>query len=258
MKRWLWPLAAFTLLAIGGAVWLAMRPHAEAPKTTAGLHATLETKTGPMVLVPAGSFLFGTDRKPVELPAYYIDQTEVTNGAYAQFCSAVNHPLPAGFPQSRPEYPVVNVSIVDARDFARWAGKRVPNNREWEKAARGTDGRAYPWGDQPDASKANVSTSVVTPANAFPAGASPCGALQMSGNVWELIDEPVQPSAAAIAHFSQLLGRPVTGQEPWVSIRGGSFHESITQAVVYDSASLPATQTSEWIGFRCVRDAAKP
>ena len=121
-----------------------------------------------MVLVPAGEFLFGGDKQPISLPAFYIDQTEVPNAEYAKFCQATNHPLPDGFPPDKPDYPVVNVTIGDARDFATWAGKRLPNPFEWEKAARGTDGRAFPWGNEHDPSRANVGTKQLRPVNDFP------------------------------------------------------------------------------------------
>ena len=109
-----------------------------------------------MVLVDAGGFLFGANKEPDTLPAFYIDKTEVTNAAYAQFCAETRHALPEGFPSDKPDLPVVNILILDARAFAQWAGKRLPKGREWEKAARGRDGFLYPWGNAMDPARANV------------------------------------------------------------------------------------------------------
>jgi formylglycine-generating enzyme required for sulfatase activity len=101
-----------------------------------------------MVLVPAGDFESGKYRQHATVPAFYIDKTEVTNAAYQEFCNATGRPLPEKFPADRPELPVVNVSIIDAHAFANWAGKRLPSGSEWEKAARGSDGRSFPWGNE--------------------------------------------------------------------------------------------------------------
>ena len=105
-----------------------------------------------MVLVPAGEFLFGKDKRPATLPAYYIDRTEVSNAAYAKFAAATGRAAPTG----KPEFPVVNITIQDARDYAAWAQQKLPTSQQWEKAARGTAGLLYPWGDKPDASRANL------------------------------------------------------------------------------------------------------
>ena len=86
-----------------------------------------------MVLAPAGNFLFGEARDASWLPAFYIDKTEVTNAAYAAFCKASAYDLPPDFPPDKPDYPVVNVSMADARAFAAWAGKRIPSGREWRR-----------------------------------------------------------------------------------------------------------------------------
>src|SRR5262249_9156150 len=137
---------------------------------------TLMTPTGEMLLVPAGPFLFGEKKESIILPSFYVDKTEVTNRAYAEFCKASNHAVPEDFPQDQPDMPVVNVSILDAQEFARWAGKRLPNAREWEKAARGTDGRMFPWGNEKDKSRANIESVELKPAADYGNGASPAGA----------------------------------------------------------------------------------
>jgi len=154
---------------------------------------------------------------------------------------------------------VVNVTIDDARQFARWAGKRLPRAQEWEKAARGTDGRAYPWGNDPDPARANVTRpggakASLMPADALLAGASPYGVLQMAGNVWELIDEAVNPSLEAVEVFS-FLKPPATAEEPWYTMRGGAFDAPLPENVTYEWAAVPARFRAPNIGFRCVKDA---
>jgi formylglycine-generating enzyme required for sulfatase activity len=212
-----------------------------------------------MVLVPPGDFEFGEKKESVFLPAFYVDKTEVTNEAYARFCQGKGYRLPQDFDSAKPDYPVVNVSILDAMAFAQWAGKRLPSAREWEKAARGTDGRIYPWGNERDPAKANIGTGKVLPAGAMPEGASPCGALQMAGNVFELIDQPVKPSDTARARFMKLLQPPPAADEVWYAIRGQSFvqGEQLNPAVLYDSTSVPSRWKNPNIGFRCVKDAPR-
>jgi len=226
----------------------------------AALPAVLETPTGEMALVPAGPFLSGQLNSKAELPTFYIDRTEVSNRAYAQFCATKGRPLPDGFPQDRPNYPVVNITYPDAREFAKWAGKRLPTMLEWEKAARGTDGRLYPWGSQPDARRANVSDNPdrkppeLAPVDSFADGVSPSGAFNMAGNAWEIVDEVKAPSAAALQHFSSLLNPPPAATEPWCAIRGLAYDAPLSDHALWDSASIPARYHNMDIGFRCAKD----
>ncbi len=189
------------------------------------------------------------------MPAFYIDKTEVTNAAYNEFCKASGRPLPAGFPPDKPGYPVVNVSFVDAHAFADWAGKRMPSGKEWEKAARGTDGRLFPWGNDRDPSRANVHTNLLKPANDYAAGASPFGVLQMVGNVWELLDQLGTPSDRAMQYFSGVMKPPPSRDEPWYTIRGLSFTEDLQDGAAWDSTTVPARWKNSNIGFRCAKDA---
>jgi eukaryotic-like serine/threonine-protein kinase len=262
--KWLVPAAlAAGFLVIVVLAWYFLRPaksgDATASKETPAqaIPSAVSDPAGNMVLVPAGSFKFGAAKEPVTLPAFYVDKTEVTNGAYAAFCKATGQAQPDNFEVSRPDLPVVNITIADARAFARWARKRIPSAQEWEKAARGTNGRIYPWGDQPDASRANITADALMPADSMDQGASPYGALHMLGNAWELIDEQVHPSERAVQGFRNAfkLVPPANAQEPWVSIRGGSFsyHGPIANMVVYESSSVPARYHGSAIGFRCVR-----
>jgi len=233
-----------------------MRPAAAAP---AALSPILSTPTGEMVLVAAGPFLYGKDLQSVTLPAFYIDQAEVRAADYQTFAKATGHAVPSEFP-TNPDEPAVNVTIDDARQFARWAGKRLPTNQEWEKAARGTEGWPYPWGKDKDATHANVHDNrllknhALMPVRSFDTGASPFHALQMVGNVWEYVEEPVKPSAAAVAYFTDKLTPPPTADEPWYQARGESYAEPLSPEVMYDGSSVPARWKDRIIGFRCVKD----
>jgi formylglycine-generating enzyme required for sulfatase activity len=203
-----------------------------------------------MVLIP--------DASPAP---FYIDRTEVTNSAYAGFCAARQRPLPAGFPRDHPDYPIVNITIVDAREFARWAGKRLPAKAEWERAARGADGRAYPWGNTRDPALANVadnttlSSHTLMPADSLRQGASPYGVLHMAGNAWEFVDELITPSAGALKAFSGLLTPPPTADEPWYTMSGGAFDIPLVENAAFEWSSVPARFRAPDIGFRCVKDA---
>ncbi|MCC7175518.1 MAG: protein kinase [Bryobacterales bacterium] len=248
-RRWMLPALAAVVLAVALVLYFALRPRAAAPpppEKPAELSPLLSLPSGDMVLA-GGSF--------------YIDRTEVTNRAYADFCLARQRPFPPGFPKDKPDYPVVNITIVDAREFARWAGKRLPAKNEWEHAARGDDGRAYPWGNTKDPSFANVADNSslgsheLMPAGAFPQGASPYGALQMAGNVWEFVDELITPSAGALQRFARYLQPPPTADEPWYSMSGGAYDIPLVENVTTEWTAVPARYREANIGFRCARDA---
>ncbi|HLJ17611.1 MAG TPA: bifunctional serine/threonine-protein kinase/formylglycine-generating enzyme family protein [Bryobacteraceae bacterium] len=222
---------------------------------------TLEMPTGAMLLVDGGAFPSGVDRTPITLPAFYIDRTEVSNGVYADFVHATGHALPDKFPGDQPKLPVVDITIDDARAFAKWAGKRLPTAVEWEKAARGAAGSTYPWGNEPDPRRANVrgnpdfTKPALLPVDAtFANGLSPYGAYNMAGNASEFVETAVTPSAAAVAIFANLLKPPPTVQDKWCQIRGGSFNTPLAAAVTYESMSVPERYFSSDIGFRCARD----
>jgi serine/threonine-protein kinase len=204
-----------------------------------------------MVLIPAGPFLFGKDKQPVTLPAYYIDRTEVSNGEYAKFCRAKGRPEPLG----GPNLPVVEITIQDARDYAAWAGKRLPTAQEWEKAARGTGGNMFPWGNQPDPEMAAVSPSQVQPVGAFEKGASPFQVLQTIGNVWEFTEDVEKPSPEAVKALTPLMWPAPRADEPWYAIRGQSFREPLQPDAIWDHMTVPARWKDANVGFRCARDA---
>jgi hypothetical protein len=250
-RKWMLPVVAIVVLAAALGLYFALRPKPEAPVVKkVDLSAVLSTPAGEMVLIP--------DASPAP---FYIDRTEVSNDAYARFCAEKQLPLPPGFPKDQPTLPVVNLTFVDAQEFAKWAGKRLPGKAEWERAARGADARAYPWGNTPDPSLANVTdnpaltTRALMPVNSFQPGASPYGVLQMAGNAWEFVDERVAPSPGALQHFADLLSPPPTADEPWYTIHGGAFDIPLIKDAAFEWSAVPARYRNRNIGFRCAKDA---
>ncbi len=156
-----------------------------------------------MILIPAGEFLSGSnlstnDQKPlkkVALDSFYVDKYEVTCKQYKKFIDATGRPAPIDWggreiPQGAEDYPVVNVTWYDAAAYANWAGKRLLTEAEWEKAARGTDGRRFPWGNDTNKGKyAKFDADWVVKVGSFPQGASPYGVMDMAGNAWEWVSD---------------------------------------------------------------------
>jgi len=247
------------VLLAGIGLWMFLRDKPPVtPDPPKGPEATLNGKGGAMSLVPAGEFLFGSARSPVKLPAFYLDVTEVSNRTYREFATGTGRSLPNGFAVDAPGLPVTNVSFSDARDFCAWAGKRLPTEREWEKGARGVDGRNYPWGNTETAANANANSKAPAPVDSFEAGASPYKLLHMTGNVWEWIDHPHTPSGQAIVSFAKALKPAPTASEPWHYIKGGAFDRTIPEGVTYEWSSVPGRLTSPAIGFRCAEDLPEP
>jgi len=150
-----------------------------------------------MVRVPAGKFLYGDDKKEMELPEFWIDRAPVTNAEYARFVGKTGHQPPQHWegktpPREIADHPVTYVSWDDAIAYAGWAEGRLPTEEEWEKAARGTDGREYPWGEwaEDNCNSQEAGTGSTTPVDQYsPQGDSPYGCVDMAGNIWELAGE---------------------------------------------------------------------
>jgi len=267
-KPWLIPAAVAAMVVVLLGVYFGIRavrtpavtpvataPKTEAPAPKAELKPAINTPTGKMVLVPGGPFLSGKDRQSATVPDFYIDETEVTNEAYAQFCREKGRPMPSEAANERPKDPIVDVAFLDAQEFAKWAGKRLPAMQEWEKAARGIDGRLYPWGNDPGSPPpANIANKKgVMQVGSNPDGASPYGALNMLGNVWEWVDESRTPSPDALQHYAGIMKPPPAPTEPWYVIRGGSFGDPLRDDYLWDFATVPARFHSGRIGFRCAK-----
>jgi len=220
-----------------------------------------------MILVPAGEFLMGSDenyfespQRKIDLDAFLIDRMPVTNREFLDFCEATGHRAPphwhAGYyADGTGSHPVNNVTLDEARAFAGWAGKRLPTEAQWEKAARGADGREYPWGNDFDQKKCNTDGARVgrtVPVGSYPNGASPYGVLGMCGNVWEWVEGVWDPS-----FFKNMPDRnPVPAAERDADVlRGGTW--STLPMNCRTHSRCPGLPGCRWgyTGFRCVKDA---
>ena len=240
-------------------------PAAAVPKAgmteSKAIPAKLAFASGDMLLVAAGDALLGEKKQPAAVHAFYIDQTEVSNRAYARYCQQTGTPAPSGLQSADPDHPVVNVSFEEAANFARWANKRLPTGVEWEKAARGTDGRQFPWGNEYVPKSANLDGTALAPVHSFELGASPSGALNLFGNVWEWVDQRATPTAEdlkAIARGLKAMRPPLSPAEPYYFIRGGSYKWDAPKAtwssLMWDGIMFPARAKAPDVGFRCAID----
>jgi formylglycine-generating enzyme required for sulfatase activity len=221
-----------------------------------------------MLVVPAGPFLMGSldgdeDEKPphvVTLPAFYIDKFEVTHEQYDRFITATGRKPPIDWPDGKmparlARHPVVNVTFDEATAYAKWAGKRLPTEAEWEKACRGTDGRSYPWGHSPADKKTGTplgdnSKDHTWPVGSFPDDVSPYGVMDMAGNAWEWTD----------SWYAAYLGNDALEIEygrKYRVLRGGGaidyYGAESTRRCADRARSLPYG-TYDALGFRCVKD----
>ena len=219
-----------------------------------------------MIVVPAGDFLMGSDdpeadpdERPstrVRLEAFRIDRVEVTNARYDACVEAGACSRPAGpsFAEAtKVDHPATIVSWRQAAAYCRWAGKRLPTEAEWEKAARGVDGRRYPWGSGFEPGRANVGyTAGTASAGRDTAGASPYGVLDMAGNVWEWTSSLYRPYPYDAAD-----GREDPSARGARVNRGGSWY----YGAWYARTTFRATADHMYrriadLGFRCARSQA--
>jgi len=235
-----------------------------------------------MVEVPAGPFTMGADgsdgrvgvqigvdslpRHQVQVAAFWIDRTEVTHKAYREFVAATGRDTPVDpkfadfyswtdgeFPPGLANHPVVYVDWYDADAYCRWRGARLPTEAEWEKAARGTDGRTYPWGEGFDETACNVRETAVgwsTPVGTMDGDRSPYGVMDMCGNVSEWTQSWYQ------AYPGSTLERAAFG-EKYKVVRGGSWllRAEPFARVTHRTLSFKPTKRHRGIGFRCAMDA---
>ncbi|HET9957508.1 MAG TPA: SUMF1/EgtB/PvdO family nonheme iron enzyme, partial [Polyangiaceae bacterium] len=223
-----------------------------------------------MHLVPAGPFLMGAARREVYLDAFYIDRLPVTNREFLTFLEVTGYqpvdPEAARFlhhwaggklPARQENHPVIYVSWGDAQAYASWAGKRLPTEAEWEKAARGSDGRKYPWGrsepgpalalyDKPDGGTVGVGS--------FPRGASPYGVLDLAGNVWEWCADYDDPAFYERGPLHNPRNEQ-PGSRVLAVVRGGSYLCGPRALRTYARRSFEANYRFGDGGFRCAQSA---
>ncbi|MBI1822880.1 MAG: SUMF1/EgtB/PvdO family nonheme iron enzyme [Nitrospirae bacterium] len=241
-----------------------------------------EKEDSEMVYIPAGPFIMGSDeqdgvigidvgvdeipRHQVNLPAFEIDRYEVTNQQYDLFVQATGHRIPSeprfplyyrwekGHPSKDQEkYPVSYVDYEDAASYCTWRRKRIPTEAEWEKAARGTDARKWPWGNQFDKKKCNTDDSHLSwtlPVGSLPSGASPYGVMEMCGNIAEWTSSWYKP------YPGNSLKREAFGESLKV-VRGGawSLPAHPFSRTSHRSYAVKPSKRHRSIGIRCVRDA---
>lgn len=235
-----------------------------------------------MVYIPAGEFIMGSSDKDVEmflqifiyrrpsrfaneqpqhtvyLDSFYIDKYEVTNAQYGEFIQATGHPAPVYWNNelyNQPEQPVIGITWEDAKAYAEWTGKRLPTEAEWEKAARGTDGRIWPWGNEWDAAKLNGNDVGAidgyiysSPVGSFPKGASPYGVHDMAGNAWEWVEDWYDANYYSYSPKINPKG-PASGS--YHVLRGGDW--SMNQDFTRCASRVGLSPGSMLTGFRCAK-----
>ena len=226
----------------------------------------------PMGAIPAGEFWMGVDglqglederpRHAVFLSAYAMDLYEVTVRAYALFLKKSGRTPPlfwdtVDLPEHA-ERPVIGVDWDDADAYCRWAGKRLPTEAEWEHAARGSDERRYPWGNEtPIPELANYAigarfsySQTLMPVGHYDKGRSPYGMYDMAGNVWEWVQDWYGTNYYEMSEAHNPRG-PAEGQ--FKVVRGGSWSELPKYLLTYGRFKLPPSTRNSYTGFRCAK-----
>ena len=225
-----------------------------------------------MVTIPEGEFVMGfdgmqalEDERPSHRPwldTFAIDLHEVTTHQYAVFLDAAKRPGPWQWEtvdlSLHGDRPVIGVDWPDADAYCRWKGKRLPTEAEWEKAARGTDGRLYPWGSQaPMKDFANFALGarfsyslVLMPVRSYDQGKSPFGLYQMAGNVYEWVEDWYAANYYELSPTRNPQG-PDHGQ--FKVLRGGSWSDLPKYLLTYGRFKLPPETRNSYTGFRCAK-----
>jgi formylglycine-generating enzyme required for sulfatase activity len=232
-----------------------------------------------MVVIPGSEFIMGNDgrgddgpgdedERPahrVRVASFRIDRYETTTAMYAAFVKATGRTIPhhwvsGTYPDGKADHPVVYVDWHDADAFCRWAGKRLPTEAEWERAARGTDGRRFPWGNEFSTTKANTpqywlikhEPGDTMPVGSFPQGRSPEGLEDMAGNVYEWVSDWYQ------SYPSNTVPNVHYGVKNKV-LRGGSWYDCLSygcglSSPVYNRSRFAPAIKNKGFGFRCAQD----
>ncbi len=231
--------------------------------------ASVQSHQGVMALVPAGKFMMGSsmgdaDEQPehqVYVEAFFMDKYQVSVGQYARFLDATSQEAPPDWTtmnrSPHQKRPIANVDWADADAYCTWAGKRLPTEAEWEKAARGTDGRTYPWGNEyPTKFFANASQehwnnhSALMPVGTFEDGKSPYGLYDMAGNVWEWVSDWYAADYYKTSPSQNPTGPP---RGEYKVIRGGSWGSSPEALRSADREIHAPSFRGLGTGFRCAK-----
>lgn len=237
----------------------------------------------PMVKVPAGPFPMGVPpgdrdggrdeypRHEVSLDTYEIDLYEVTNARYQAFIKSTAHRVPQNpnnptrnlwqgetVSDTLADRPVVNVDWADADAYCRWAGKRLPTEAEWEKAAKGNTDHRFPWGNvEPTNKHLNfnqkwIGEKTLMPVGSYEAGKSPYGAYDMAGNVWEWVHDWYDPR-----YYEKSPGKNPKGPDSGTKrvLRGSGWQNETPTVRIFTRVESDPTVRNESTGFRCARDA---
>ena len=225
----------------------------------------------PMALIPAGEFAMGSDRgqddeQPVHrvsVKPFYLDAHEVTVSHYSEFLSSQKVDPPFKWNEasigSHDGKPVIGVNWYDARDYCRWVGKRLPTEAEWEMAARGIEGRMYPWGNaHPTKAHANAGQSkwrgydTLSNVGRYELGKTPEGVHDLAGNLWEWVADWYDPVYYQFSPRDNPSGPPAG---PLRAMRGGAWNNDSKTIRSTNRAGYAPDARRNDLGFRCARDA---